>query len=82
MVEDVFGLIGTVQAGTFRVEQAVAEGGFGVVYRAHHTAFRAPVALKCLKVPRSLSAADSVKMAVVSPTSSRFGGANRTEVSE
>jgi serine/threonine protein kinase len=58
MVEDVFGLIGTVQAGTFRVEQAVAEGGFGVVYRAHHTAFRAPVALKCLKVPRSLSAAE------------------------
>ncbi len=58
MVEDIFGLVGTVQAGTFRVEQAVAEGGFGVVYRAHHTAFRAPVALKCLKVPRSLSAAE------------------------
>ena len=58
MVEDVFGLVGTVQAGTFRVEEAVAEGGFGVVYRAHHTAFRAPVALKCLKVPRSLSAAE------------------------
>jgi eukaryotic-like serine/threonine-protein kinase len=56
MAEDVFGLVGTVQAGTFHVEAAVAEGGFGVVYRARHTAFRAPVALKCLKVPRAFSA--------------------------
>ena len=51
---DVFGIVGTTQAGTFRVEEAVAEGGFAVVYRAFHTAFRAPVALKCLKVPDSL----------------------------
>ena len=58
MAEDVFGLVGTVQAGTFRIEAAVAEGGFGVVYRAHHTAFRAPVALKCLKIPGTLSADD------------------------
>src|SRR5215510_14946409 len=53
--QDVFGIVGTTQAGNFRVERVVAEGGFGVVYRAHHSGFRAPVALKCLKVPQSLS---------------------------
>ncbi len=39
----------------FKVERAVAEGGFGVVYRAYHEHFRADVALKCLKVPEALS---------------------------
>ncbi|MGK3994206.1 serine/threonine-protein kinase [Sorangium sp. So ce1024] len=53
MADDVFGIVGTTQ-GAFRVERVVAEGGFGVVYRAHHEAFRAPVALKCLKVPGTL----------------------------
>src|SRR3954463_10439763 len=53
--EDVFGIVGTTQAGNFHVEQAVAEGGFGVVYRAQHGAFRAPVALKCLKVPEGMT---------------------------
>ncbi|WP_437737651.1 protein kinase domain-containing protein [Sorangium sp. So ce1335] len=53
MAEDVFGIVGTTQ-GAFKVERVVAEGGFGVVYRAHHEAFRAPVALKCLKVPAAL----------------------------
>ncbi len=52
---DVFGIVGSTQAGVFRVEEAVAEGGFAVVYRAYHQAFRAPVALKCLKVPTALS---------------------------
>ncbi|AUX23182.1 protein kinase [Sorangium cellulosum] len=50
MADDVFGIVGTTQAGNFHVEQVVAEGGFGVVYRAIHAGFRAPVALKCLKV--------------------------------
>ena len=50
MVDDVFGIVGTTQAGNFHVQQVVAEGGFGVVYRALHGGFRAPVALKCLKV--------------------------------
>lgn len=54
-IGDPFGIAGTVQARFFRVERAVAEGGFGVVYRAYHDVFRAPVALKCLKVPDSLS---------------------------
>ncbi|NUO53609.1 MAG: serine/threonine protein kinase [Polyangiaceae bacterium] len=55
---DPFGIAGTVQARFFRVEKAVAEGGFGVVYRAHHEVFRAPVALKCLKVPEAMSEKD------------------------
>lgn len=50
MADDVFGIVGTTQAGNFHVERVVAEGGFGVVYRALHGGFRAPVALKCLKV--------------------------------
>jgi len=49
MAQDVFGIAGTTQ-GPFTIEEAVAEGGFGVVYRALHGAFRAPVALKCLKI--------------------------------
>ena len=52
MAEDVFGIVGTVIAGTYHVEGVVAEGGFGVVYRARHGGFRAPVALKLLKVPQ------------------------------
>ncbi len=53
--QDVFGIVGTTQAGNFHVERVVAEGGYGVVYRAMHSGFRAPVALKCLKVPEQLS---------------------------
>jgi serine/threonine-protein kinase len=54
MGQDVFSVVGTTQAGAYLVEDVVAEGGFAVVYRAHHTAFRAKVALKCLKVPAAL----------------------------
>jgi serine/threonine-protein kinase len=53
--DDVFGIAGSVQDGVFRVKQQVAEGGFAVVYRAHHEGFRADVALKCLKIPGTLS---------------------------
>ncbi|HEY3665912.1 MAG TPA: serine/threonine-protein kinase, partial [Polyangiaceae bacterium] len=52
MADDVFGIVGSVIAGAYQVESVVAEGGFGVVYRAHHGGFRAPVALKLLKVPQ------------------------------
>ncbi|HRI63809.1 MAG TPA: serine/threonine protein kinase, partial [Polyangium sp.] len=55
---DVFGIVGTTQAGFFRIDRVVAEGGFGVVYQAFHTAFRAPVALKCLKVPETMTPQD------------------------
>jgi serine/threonine-protein kinase len=57
MAEDVFGIVGSVIAGAYQVEAVVAEGGFGVVYRAQHVGFRAPVALKCLKVPQQLGPA-------------------------
>jgi serine/threonine-protein kinase len=55
MADDVFGIVGTVQGDAFRVDAVVAEGGFAVVYRAYHAAFRADVALKCLKVPGAMS---------------------------
>lgn len=54
--KDRFLLVGNTIASTFRVDEVVAEGGFGVVYRAYHLHFRAPVALKCLKIPAELSA--------------------------
>ncbi len=54
---DVFGILGTVVAGAYQVDAVVAEGGFGVVYRAYHAGFRAPVALKCLKIPQSVTGA-------------------------
>ncbi|HSC88735.1 MAG TPA: serine/threonine-protein kinase [Polyangiaceae bacterium] len=53
--KDRFGLVGNTIASTFRVDEVVAEGGFGVVYRAFHLHFRAPIALKCLKIPADLS---------------------------
>lgn len=56
MADDLFGIVGTHQAGTFAVRSVVAEGGFAVVYRAYHEGFRADVALKCLKVPKGMSA--------------------------
>ncbi|HEY4120380.1 MAG TPA: serine/threonine protein kinase, partial [Byssovorax sp.] len=55
MANDVFGITGTTLAGSFEVEEAVAEGGFGVVYRAHHRGFRAPVALKCIGAPSGMT---------------------------
>ncbi|MEN9581902.1 MAG: hypothetical protein RJA70_4911, partial [Pseudomonadota bacterium] len=56
MAEDLFELVGTTVAGVFSVEAVVAEGGFAVVYRARHEGFKAPIALKCLKIPQHLNA--------------------------
>lgn len=61
MAHDLFRIVGTTVAGAFRVEAVVAEGGFAVVYRAHHAGFRAPVALKCLKIPQYLSAEERAR---------------------
>ncbi|MFO0566941.1 MAG: protein kinase [Polyangiaceae bacterium] len=55
MAKDLFGIVGTAIAGTYEVEAVVAEGGFAVVYRAHHAGFGAKVALKCLKLSRKLT---------------------------
>ncbi|MET0791967.1 MAG: hypothetical protein ABW061_10645 [Polyangiaceae bacterium] len=52
MAEDVFGIVGTLIAGAYHVEGVVAEGGFGVVYRARTGDAGDPVALKLLQVPR------------------------------
>lgn len=51
---DPFHLVGRTISDTFRVDEFVAEGGYGVVYRGFHEHFRAPIALKVLKVPAGL----------------------------
>jgi hypothetical protein len=56
MHPDSFGLVGTVLDGRYRVDAVVGEGGFGVVYRAHHLAFDHGVAVKCLKLPSHFEA--------------------------
>src|SRR5262245_5892465 len=48
---DAFRLVGTVLDGKFRVDKAVAEGGFGVVYRGVHLALERTIAIKVLKTP-------------------------------
>ena len=55
-VPDRFGLLGRTLDGRYRVESAVAEGGFAVVYRAQHCTLDRPVALKVLKLPEDLTA--------------------------
>lgn len=55
MIEsDPFGLVNRTVSDTFRVDELVAEGGCGVVYRGFHEHFRSPIALKVLKVPAGL----------------------------
>jgi serine/threonine-protein kinase len=56
-VSDPFGLVGQVLESRYRVDACVGEGGFGVVYRATHTTFGEPRALKLLKVPAHFAAA-------------------------
>lgn len=57
MSQDRFGIVGKLIARTYEIRDVVAEGGFGVVYRAYHRGFRAEVALKCLKIPSELTEA-------------------------
>jgi eukaryotic-like serine/threonine-protein kinase len=52
---DPFGWIGATIADKYTVESVVGEGGFGVVYRAHHRGLAEAVAIKCLKVPEDIS---------------------------
>lgn len=52
--QDTFGWEGRIIDGKYRVDRAVDEGTFGVVYQAHHLKFDEKVALKCLKLPKGL----------------------------
>ncbi|HEU4405939.1 MAG TPA: serine/threonine-protein kinase [Polyangiaceae bacterium] len=52
--QDTFDWVGRVIDGKYRVDRAVDEGTFGVVYQAHHLKFDEKVALKCLKLPKGL----------------------------
>jgi serine/threonine-protein kinase len=61
MATDQFGIVGTVVGGAYRVDEVVAEGGFAVVYRAHHAGFRASIAIKCLKMPRGIQREDALE---------------------
>lgn len=53
-VADPFSLLGTRLDGKYDVHSVVAEGGFGVVYRATHRSLQKPVAIKVLKTPPSI----------------------------
>jgi serine/threonine protein kinase len=55
--EDDFGIVGVTLANAFHVERVVAHGGFAIVYRGIHGGFRAPIALKCLRIPDGMTAA-------------------------
>ena len=52
---DPFGLIGARLDSRYDVGDLVAQGGFGVVYRAQHRELRKPVAIKVLKTPSDLT---------------------------
>ncbi len=54
---DPYGLIGSVLDGQFRVDRAIGEGGFSVVYRGQHLGLDEPVAIKCLKLQQQLGSA-------------------------
>jgi eukaryotic-like serine/threonine-protein kinase len=55
--EDPFGWVGHVLDDKYRIDSVVGEGGFGVVYRAHHLGFEQAVAVKCLKINKALEPA-------------------------
>ncbi|MCK6590042.1 MAG: hypothetical protein L6Q76_20925, partial [Polyangiaceae bacterium] len=49
-LNDPFGICGMVIAEKYRIEQVIGEGGFSIVYKAEHTIWRQPVAIKCFKI--------------------------------
>ncbi|MBN4050281.1 hypothetical protein JYT28_00845, partial [Desulfobulbus sp. AH-315-M07] len=53
-VPDEFQLVGRVLEDKYRVDAAVDEGGFGIVYRGTHLGFDRPIAIKCLRTPPGL----------------------------
>jgi formylglycine-generating enzyme required for sulfatase activity len=61
MRADPFQLTGTTIDGRYRIDAVIGEGGFGVVYRAFHLGFQAPIAVKVLKVPAELKPEDRAR---------------------
>jgi serine/threonine-protein kinase len=51
---DPWKLCGTTIENKYRIASVVGDGGFGVVYRGVHKGFGELIAVKCLKMPRSL----------------------------
>jgi eukaryotic-like serine/threonine-protein kinase len=49
-VRDPLGIAGMLVAETYRIGEAIGDGGFSVVYRAEHVIWKQPVAIKCFKV--------------------------------
>ncbi|APR80369.1 Serine/threonine kinase [Minicystis rosea] len=47
---DPLGISGTIIADKYRMGSVVGEGGFSVVYKAEHTIWQQPVAIKCFKI--------------------------------
>src|SRR4051794_35725265 len=54
-LQDPLGLEGKVVDGFLKIDRAHAQGGWSVVYKAHHLGLDQPVAVKCLFVRVQLS---------------------------
>ncbi len=52
--KDPFGWVGATLDEKYRIDELIGEGGFSVVYRAHHLGFSEHVAVKFLRVPETL----------------------------
>ncbi len=62
MATDTLQLIGRTIADKYAVESVVGEGGFATVYKAMHTIWKRPVALKVFKSLGDFSEADRAKL--------------------
>src|SRR6476659_6469707 len=47
---DPLGICGTIIAEKYKIGAVIGEGGFSVVYKAEHTIWKQPVAIKCFKI--------------------------------
>ncbi len=61
-IADPLALLGTTIAGKYAIESVVGEGGFAVVYRAHHQLWKRPVAVKVFKALGDVPEADRAKL--------------------
>jgi formylglycine-generating enzyme required for sulfatase activity len=61
-LEDPLALVGTTVAEKYAVERVVGEGGFAVVYRARHTLWNRPVAIKVFRALGGLGAEQRVQL--------------------